>query len=101
MPRFLFKGVALAGSELCHIVEGNYCCPSDAVDYRYLLPSDAHSACRRKGIANYYHVLVDGKTIANAAWYYPDPLPAASKIKEYMTFWKATHRVISSHRHGS
>ncbi|MFN3361727.1 MAG: DUF427 domain-containing protein, partial [Pseudanabaenaceae cyanobacterium] len=31
---------------------------------------------------------VDGKVNPNAAWYYPDPKPAAQNIKGYIAFWK-------------
>jgi uncharacterized protein (DUF427 family) len=31
---------------------------------------------------------VNGKTNPDAAWYYPDPKPAASNIKGYIAFWR-------------
>jgi len=31
---------------------------------------------------------VNGKTNRDAAWYYPDPEPAASVIKGHMALWK-------------
>jgi len=39
-------------------------------------------------LANYYDVEVNGKRNANAAWYYPEPKPAATRIKGYVAFWK-------------
>lgn len=88
MPRALFKGAVLAASELCHFVEGNCYFPPDSVDRRYLRPSDTHSVCRWKGVASYYDVVVDGEINADAAWSYPEPLPAASNIKDYVAFWR-------------
>jgi uncharacterized protein (DUF427 family) len=88
MPRALFKGTVLAESELRHIVEGNYYFPPDAVDRRYLRPSDTHTVCGWKGVASYHQGDVDGEIIADAAWFYPDPLPAAGNIKDYVAFWK-------------
>jgi uncharacterized protein (DUF427 family) len=33
-------------------------------------------------------VVVNGKRNKDAAWYYPEPKPEASKIKGYVAFWK-------------
>jgi uncharacterized protein (DUF427 family) len=32
--------------------------------------------------------VVDGQVNADAAWYYPDPKPAAASIKGHVAFWK-------------
>jgi Domain of unknown function (DUF427) len=44
--------------------------------------------CPWKGTASYYDVEVDGKRNAGAAWFYPEPKPAAKQIKGYVAFWK-------------
>jgi uncharacterized protein (DUF427 family) len=31
---------------------------------------------------------VDGKTNADAAWYYPEPKAAAAEIRDRIAFWK-------------
>ena len=31
---------------------------------------------------------VNGKKNPDAAWYYPDPKPAAANIKDHVAFWK-------------
>jgi uncharacterized protein (DUF427 family) len=49
--------------------------------------SDTHTTCHWKGEASYYTVGVDGKTNADAAWFYPDPKPEAAEIKDYVAFW--------------
>ena len=33
-------------------------------------------------------ILIDGQDNLDAAWYYPDPKPAARKIKGYVAFWR-------------
>jgi len=38
-------------------------------------------------------VVVDGETNAGAAWYYPDPKPAASEIRGRVAFWKGVEVV--------
>jgi uncharacterized protein (DUF427 family) len=32
--------------------------------------------------------VIAGQTNKDAAWYYPDPLPAAKQIAGYIAFWK-------------
>ncbi len=51
-------------------------------------PSNQTTVCAWKGTARYYEVVVNGKTNRDAAWYYPDPEPAASVIKGHMALWK-------------
>ena len=38
-------------------------------------------------MANYYSVLINGKTNKDCAWYYKDPNDAAMKIKGMIAFW--------------
>lgn len=47
-----------------------------------------HTTCGWKGVASYYTVSVNGKDNADAAWYYPDPKPAAANIKNHVAFWR-------------
>jgi uncharacterized protein (DUF427 family) len=41
-----------------------------------------------KGLANYYHIEVNGEVNNDAAWYYPEPKDAARHIKDHVAFWK-------------
>ncbi|HVG45371.1 MAG TPA: DUF427 domain-containing protein [Longimicrobium sp.] len=47
-----------------------------------------HTVCPWKGTASYYTVVVDGKENPDAAWYYPDPKPAASNVAGHVAFWR-------------
>jgi uncharacterized protein (DUF427 family) len=58
------------------------------VDPVTLRPSETTTVCPWKGIAHYHHLVVDGVENRNAAWYYPDPKPAAAEIKDRIAFWK-------------
>ena len=78
----------IAESDRCEVVEGNQYFPGAAVKREFLRDSDTHTVCGWKGTANYYDVVVDGQINQDAAWYYPDPKPAASSIKGYIAFWK-------------
>ena len=88
MAKALWGGKVIAESGATVIVEGNHYFPPDAVKKRFLKSSDHTSICPWKGTARYYHVEVDGLRSENAAWYYPDPKPAAAEIKDRIAFWK-------------
>ena len=78
----------IAQSDDTVVVEGNHYFPPDSVDRRFLEPSDTTTVCGWKGTANYYSVVVDGKTNADAAWYYAQPKQAAQQIKDHIAFWR-------------
>lgn len=83
-----WNGIVVAGSEKTVVVEGNHYFPPESVNTRYLRQSTTTSRCPWKGLANYYSLVVDGKTNEDAAWYYAEPADAAAAIKGYIAFWK-------------
>ncbi|MEO1003688.1 MAG: DUF427 domain-containing protein [Cyanobacteria bacterium J06638_7] len=83
-----WNGGVIAASDDIVSVEGNAYFPADSLSPDCVRPSSHRSVCGWKGEAHYYDVLVDGKVNANAAWYYPDPKPAAAEIKGRVAFWK-------------
>lgn len=91
MPKAIWNDAVLAESDRCEVVEGNQYFPPDAIDRRYFRESATHTVCPWKGTASYYDVVVDGKTNADAAWYYPAPKDAAAQIKDYVAFWRGVH----------
>jgi uncharacterized protein (DUF427 family) len=62
--------------------------PLDDVDRRLLRPSDHHTYCPFKGEASYFDV-IDGRgtDLTAAVWYYDDPFPAVSAIKDHVAFY--------------
>ena len=88
MVQARWNGKVIAASDDTVVVEGNHYFPPDAVDPAALRPSEATTRCPWKGIAHYCDVLVDGAENRNAAWYYPDPKPAAAEIKDRIAFWR-------------
>jgi uncharacterized protein (DUF427 family) len=88
MVKAVWNGKLIAETDRTEIVEGNHYFPSEALRWEFFQPSDAHTICPWKGKAHYYTVLVDGKENTDAAWYYPDPKPAAQKIAGNVAFWK-------------
>jgi uncharacterized protein (DUF427 family) len=83
-----WNGTVIAESDDTVVVEGNHYFPSDAVKRDFLRESSTHTTCGWKGVASYYDVVVDGQTNKDAAWYYPETLPAADEIRGYVAFWK-------------
>ena len=88
MVRAVWNGATIAESDDTIIVEGNHYFPRAAVDAALLRESATHTNCPWKGIASYYSLAVDGAENRDAAWYYPEPKPAAAEIRDRIAFWK-------------
>ncbi|GIV62568.1 MAG: hypothetical protein KatS3mg044_1434 [Rhodothermaceae bacterium] len=84
----LWNGAVLAESDDTVVVEGNHYFPPESIDRAYFEPSDTRTTCPWKGVAHYYTVVVNGQRNPDAAWYYPDPKPAAAQIKDHVAFWR-------------
>jgi uncharacterized protein (DUF427 family) len=88
MVKAVWNGAVIAESDATVVVEGNHYFPIEAVRAEVLKPSATTSRCAWKGTASYYSLDVDGAQNKDAAWYYPEPLPAAVEIKGRVAFWK-------------
>lgn len=86
--RAIWKGMVLAESDDTVEVEGNQYFPAESLRMEFFEPSATHTACPWKGVASYYTVKVGGARNADAAWYYPDPKPAADRIRGRVAFWR-------------
>ena len=84
----IWKGAVIAESADTVVVEGNHYFPRSALVGPHFRESTHESFCGWKGTANYLDVVVEGSVNANAAWYYADPMPAASRITGRVAFWK-------------
>jgi uncharacterized protein (DUF427 family) len=91
MAKATWKGKVIAESDKSEVVEGNQYFPPESVKREHLQPSETTSVCPWKGTASYYHVVVDGETNKDAAWYYPDPKDAAKRIKDHLAFWRGVN----------
>ena len=87
MPKATWNGTVLAESDSAELVEGNHYFPPDSIDRRYFRDSDKQTVCGWKGTAKYYDIEVHGELNKDAAWYYPEPLPAAKNIGGFVAFW--------------
>ncbi len=88
MAKAIWENAVLAESDRCVEVEGNQYFPQESIHKEFFQPSATRTVCPWKGTASYYDVEVNGKRNRDAAWYYPDPKPAASPIKDHVAFWK-------------
>ncbi|HEX7962844.1 MAG TPA: DUF427 domain-containing protein [Terriglobales bacterium] len=86
--RAIWNGKVLAESQRYESVEGNVYFPPQSVRREYLRESSTRTVCPWKGVAHYYSLEVDGKSNPDAAWYYPEPKAAASKIRDHVAFWR-------------
>ena len=87
MAKAYWNGAVLAESDTYEMVEGNVYFPAASIDGQYFRESSTHTVCPWKGTASYHSIEVAGQVNKDAAWYYPDPKPAAANIKGYIAFW--------------
>lgn len=83
----IWNGVVLAESDHTEMVEGNQYFPPESINREYFRDSDRHTTCPWKGLASYYNITAGGQTVANAAWYYPEPKQAAANIRNHVAFY--------------
>lgn len=88
MPRASWKGTVIAESDQSRVVENNHYFPPESVRREFFRPSDTHTTCGWKGEASYYDLVVGDDVNRDAAWYYPEPKPAAQEIKGWVAFWR-------------
>ena len=88
MVQARWNGAVIADSDDTVVVENNHYFPPESVRQDMLAGSRTTSSCPWKGTANYYDVVVDGRTNRDAAWHYDDPKTAAAEIAGYVAFWK-------------
>ena len=88
----IFNGVVLADTRRAkRILETShppvYYIPPEDIKMEYLAPTSRATFCEWKGNASYYTVKVNGKTVANAAWYYANPTADYAGLKNYVAFY--------------
>ena len=88
-----WNGTEIACSTNTVVVEGNHYFPRNDVRADLLQPSDTTTTCPWKGVASYHSIAVDDAVNRDAAWYYPDPKPAAAEIAGRIAFWRGVEVV--------
>jgi len=68
--------------------------PREDVRMDLLRPSPTRSICAYKGNASYLTLELDGRTVADIAWTYEQPLPDAAELAGYVCFFDERVDVI-------
>jgi uncharacterized protein (DUF427 family) len=61
--------------------------PREDANMELLKRSERVTHCPYKGDANYFNIVADGKTIADAIWTYETPFPAMQQISGHLAFY--------------
>ena len=77
------KAVVLAETGL----PPRYYLPREDVRFDLLSPTETHSTCPFKGQASYWSAQADGQVLADVAWSYESPIPAAAGIAGLVCFY--------------
>lgn len=88
MAQATWNGIVLAESNDFKVIEGNVYFPPSTIRSEHLRESQTRTTCGWKGVASYYDVVVNGQVNRDAAWFYPEPKPAAKEISGYIAFWR-------------
>lgn len=90
--RVVFGGVTIVDTtEAWRVLETShppgYYVPPSAVAAGALVPTGRRSVCEWKGEARYFTVRVGSHEAPDAAWAYPDPVPAFASLAGYVAFY--------------
>ena len=88
MARAIWNGVVLAKCNETIIVEGNHYFPPGSLNEEFFRQSDLQTTCPWKGLASYFDLVVGDEVNPGAAWFYPEPKPAAAQISGHVAFWR-------------
>ena len=82
----VWNNEVIAESDKAIKEEGYYYFPLESVRMDLLKPSRDTSYCGLKGTANYFHLKVRSKRLANGAWRYHYPSDAAKSVRDKVAF---------------
>ena len=88
MPKAIWNDEIIAESDDTVVVEGNMYFPRASLREDVLRESDTHTVCLWKGRASYYTLESGGHVSQDAVWFYPDPKPDATAVRDRVAFWK-------------
>jgi uncharacterized protein (DUF427 family) len=88
MARAIWNGIVIAESDRTQEVDGEIYFPESSLHRDFFRSSSSTSTHPTRGQARFLTVVIDGQDNQDAAFYYPDPKPAARKLKGYVAFWR-------------
>ncbi|KZM23329.1 hypothetical protein ST47_g5539 [Ascochyta rabiei] len=62
--------------------------PPTSITQSHFTPTATSTHCPYKGDAKYYTLTTNKTELEDAAWYYPEPLPAMERIRGFVAFYK-------------
>ncbi len=83
----IWNGEIIAESDNTVVVESNHYFPAESVKTELLEKSGNDYQCPWKGHCDYYNLTVNGETLNDAGWMYPEPSDAAKEITGHYAFW--------------
>lgn len=88
----VFSGVAIAETRRAkRVLETShppvYYIPPEDIQMRYLRATERTTFCEWKGAAHYYTLAVGGRTVPEAAWFYPSPTGPFAALVGYVAFY--------------
>lgn len=95
MKKAIWNRTVIAESKEPVRMEGDYYFPQEDIKMDLLVESEEQKSSPWKGEAAYYHIQTNGDVNHNAAWSYPNPKPAAEKIKGCIAFGKGVEVIDS------
>ena len=88
MARAIFNGEVIAESESTEMVEGNHYFPPASVKREFFKETNHHTTCPWKGKANYFTLTVNGETLEDGAWTYPNTTAKVIHIRDFVAFYR-------------
>ncbi len=90
--RVIFNGVTIADTTNAQRVletshPPTYYLPPADIQPGVLQPARRTSLCEWKGAAHYFNVVVGDQAATNAAWAYPEPVPAFAALRDHVAFY--------------
>jgi uncharacterized protein (DUF427 family) len=90
--RVVVEGETIADSRATSLLHESghqpvYYFPAADVRAEFLVASERHTHCPKKGDASYRSIKVGERLVENGAWYYPDPIEGAPPIAGLVAFY--------------
>lgn len=92
--QIVFNGVTIADTTQAYrVLETShppvYYLPPEDIEMQYIEKGNGRSFCEWKGQASYYSLSVNEKIAVNVGWYYHNPTPSFTAIKNHIAFYPA------------
>ncbi|MDH2416290.1 DUF427 domain-containing protein [Nocardioides sp. CER19] len=71
-----------------------YYIPADDIDFTHLVETDLVTTCPYKGDARYWSVRTPDRLRENIVWSYPDPVRAATPIKDHLAVYNEVVDIV-------